>query len=124
MTREITIEQFRNRIKKLPSDEPIVQPGIWYKTQKEHWLGWLKEYHGSGAYNRKVDKERDARYAYNHIVNYKMLLWIIDASGVDLKIVKMAKSVIDTNRTMQENAKIVRKLVSWEILAKVLWKDV
>ena len=23
--------------------------GVWYKSQKEHWLGWLSEYDGPGA---------------------------------------------------------------------------
>ncbi|MBR0405923.1 MAG: hypothetical protein IJI68_12125, partial [Eggerthellaceae bacterium] len=22
--------------------------GVWYRSQKEHWLGWLSEYDGPG----------------------------------------------------------------------------
>ncbi len=123
MSKEVTIEQFRNAIKKLPSDEPKIQPGIWYKTQKEHWLGWLKEYRGPGAYWRKGGKNREAKFAYNHVVNHNMLTWIIDAAGVDPKLVKKAKSVIDEKKTMQANAGAVRKIVPWEVLAAALWKD-
>ena len=25
---------------------------VWYKTQHEHWLGWLSNYNGPGANNR------------------------------------------------------------------------
>jgi hypothetical protein len=122
MTREITIEQLRNAIKKLPSDEPKDQPGIWYKTQKEHWLGWLKEYRGSGAYGRKGGNNQEARFAYNHIVEYHMLTWIIDAAGVEPKLVKKAKLVIDDNKTMQANAGAVRKIVPWEMVEDAIWK--
>lgn len=123
MTQEITIEQFRNTIKRLPSDRPKIQPGMWYKTQKEHWLGWLKEYRGPGAYDRKGGKNREAKFAYNHIVNYQMLIWIIDAAGVDSNLVKKAKSVIDNKKTMQANAAAIRKIVPWEILADALWRN-
>ena len=121
MTKEITIEQFRNTINRLPSDKPKVRPGIWYKTQKEHWLGWLKYYRGPGAYGRKGGKKREAKFAYNHVVNYQMLTWIIDAAGVDPKLVKKAKSIIDDKKTLQANAGAVRKIVPWEMLADALW---
>jgi hypothetical protein len=26
----------------------------WYRTQKEHWLGWLREYNGPGYYSRQT----------------------------------------------------------------------
>ena len=124
MKKEITIEKFRNAIKKLPSDPPRNRPGAWYKTQKEHWLGWLKEYRGPGAYDRKGGTNQEAKFAYNHIVNYHMLIWIIDAAGTDPKLVKKAKSVIDDKKTMHSNAAAVRKVVPWEVLANALWKNV
>jgi hypothetical protein len=43
MGREITVVQFIQAIKCLPSDKPITDPRKWYKTQKEHWIGWLSE---------------------------------------------------------------------------------
>ena len=77
----ISIAQFISAIRRLPPDEPRSQPGVWYRTQKEHWLGWLGEYHGPGAYGRAPSEERDARFVYNHIVCPEMLLWLIEASG-------------------------------------------
>lgn len=29
---------------------------VWYTSQKEHWLGWLSEYDGPGAYDRKTHR--------------------------------------------------------------------
>lgn len=50
----------------------------WYRSQKEHWLGWLAEYDGPGAYARSETK-RDARFVYNHIQCAPMLLWLSEA---------------------------------------------
>lgn len=122
MNKSIGINRFTQAIQRLPSDNPKVTPGKWYKTQKQHWLGWLKEYHGPGAYGRKTSQERDARFAYNHIVEYRMLLWIIEAAGVDPNLVKKAKSVVDDRKPLQANSAAIRKIVPWEILANALWK--
>ena len=94
MNKKVSIKQFFFAIYDLPSDKPKDTPGKWYKTQKEHWLGWLGEYKGPGAYGRKGGKDQGAEYAYNHIVEYRMLLWLIEAAGVESKLVKAAKSVV------------------------------
>jgi len=117
----ISITQFIHAIRKLPSDEPLVDSRVWYKTQKEHWLEWLNGYHGPGGYGRKVDKERDARFAYNHIINFEMLLWIIDAAGVKPNLVKAARRVSVHGSTLQQKSAAIRKLVPWQELANALW---
>ena len=40
--------------------------GAWYTSQKQHWLGWLRDYSGPGAYGRKAKAARGARFVYNH----------------------------------------------------------
>src|SRR5687768_1490863 len=64
----VGIRHFASAIRKLPTDKPVVTPGKWYLTQKEHWLGWLSGYDGPGAYGRKGGPHQDAMFAYNHIV--------------------------------------------------------
>jgi hypothetical protein len=121
MNRTISILKFIRLIQQLPADKPIEDPRVWYKTQKQHWLGWLKEYHTPGAYGRIPDKSRDARYAYNHVVNYKMLLWIIEAAGVKPALVKAAKRASASGSTLPEKSAAIRRLVLWEELAGTLW---
>lgn len=53
----------------------------WYTSQKEHWLGWLAEYHGPGYYGRK-NSDRSAEVIYNHIACPPMALWLAEASGI------------------------------------------
>ena len=72
----ISITQFREAIKHLLEDKPYGNPLVWYHTQKEHWLGWLGGYKGPRAYGRK-HWDRDARFAYNHVVEPLMLLYLV-----------------------------------------------
>jgi hypothetical protein len=123
MNKSISISKFRSLIQQLPSDQPVDNPSVWYKTQKQHWLRWLEYYHTPGAYGRVPDKSRDARYAYNHVVNYKMLLWIIEAAGVKSDLVKAARRASTSGATLQEKSAKIRKLVPWEELAGVLWGE-
>jgi len=37
--------------------------GAWYRSQKQHWLGWLTEYSGPGAYGKQSDKTLSAELA-------------------------------------------------------------
>jgi hypothetical protein len=73
-------------------EQALTKQGAWssekvrYKSQKDHWLGWLSEYDGPGFYGRKTGS-RTAEYAYNHIVCPPMVLWLSEASGVDKSLV-------------------------------------
>src|SRR5688572_5324616 len=86
-----SISAFRSAIRRLKADSPEKVPGIWYLTQKEHWLGWLSEYSGAGAYGR-TGRGYDARYSYNHIVNCEMLEWLARAAGVPVAKFRAAQS--------------------------------
>lgn len=123
MVRTISVRQLRNAIKRLSSDRPKYTLGKWYRTQKEHWLGWLREYDGPGFYGRKSRVKRDARFAYNHIVESKMLLWVIRAGGVPSRRLAEARRAERNARSMQAKSSAVRKAVPWEILAPRLWLD-
>jgi len=121
MSRTVSISKFIRAIRQLPSDEPRVWPRAWYQTQKEHWLGWLGEYHGPGAYGRTTGIKRDAVYAYNHIVNHNMLLWLIKAAGVRSDLVDAAKRAARRGKTMQAKSAAIRRHVGWEVIEARLW---
>lgn len=122
MAQKISIKRFRDTIRRLPSDRAVVRPGIWYSTQKQHWLGWLGEYHGPGYYGRTSTARRDARFAYNHIVEVKMLLYLAKAAGASSRVLAEARAAECRARTLQAKAGAVRKVVPWELIEKALWK--
>ena len=107
-------------IRLLPSDEEIIDPKKWYLTQKQHWIGWLSAYRGPGAYGRKLGTKRDARFAYNHIVEGKMLLWLAEAGGVEPRLVMKAKREAAKGSTLMQKAGAIRRVLAWDIVAAVL----
>ncbi|MCU0880642.1 MAG: hypothetical protein MUF06_22965 [Pirellulaceae bacterium] len=116
-----TVRQLRTVIARLPADRPREYPGKLFKTQKEHWLGWLKYYNTEGAYGRRAGMNRDARYAYNHIVEPKMLLWLIPAAGVKPALVRAARAAAKGPKTMMAQSAAVRRVVPWETVEAALW---
>jgi type I restriction enzyme R subunit len=117
----VSIRQFIAAIERLP--ETKIRPGrskVWYTSQKEHWLGWLQQYDGPGAYGR-TQTGHDAKFAYNHIVNPYMLLWLIEAAGVSDDKVKAAASAAEAGTTLMQKAGSVRKQAPWNEVAKALW---
>jgi hypothetical protein len=110
-------------IKRLPSDAPRIRHGIWYRTQKEHWLGWLSEYDGPGAYGRIVRAGRDARFVYNHIVCPDMLLWLAEAAGVNPQVVEAARNEAIQKVSLQSKSAAIRRHVPWSEIAQALGTD-
>jgi len=86
---------------------------VWYRSQKEHWLGWLSEYDGAGYYGRK-SRGLSAQFAYNHIMCPPMLLWIAEASGISKKKVLTAKqSALSARPTLASQCAAIRKSIPW-----------
>ena len=121
MGKPVSIAKFIRAIRALPSDEPRITRGKRYRTQKQHWLGWLGGYGGPGAHDRKGGENRDAQFAYNHVVEVKMLLWLIEAAGVPTELVKAARRASARGATLQQKSAGVRRHVPWPELEKALW---
>jgi hypothetical protein len=117
----IPIRRLLAVIRKLPPDKPVHNPKKWYLTQHEHWIGWLSEYDGPGAYGRDATITRDARFAYNHIVEPEMLLCLAKAAGVSPAKVATARSAAAHGRTLMQRAGAVRSIISWDLVAGALW---
>jgi hypothetical protein len=95
--------------------------GVWYTSQKEHWLGWLSEYDGPGAYERKTWSGRSAEFVYNHINCPPMLLWLAEAAGVSKRDVLGAKrSALSTRRKRGTHCAVIRKAIPWLMIEERL----
>ncbi|WP_372716697.1 hypothetical protein [Immundisolibacter sp.] len=104
----------------LPADSPVDDPKKWYLTQQEHWMGWLSEYDGPGAYGRQTRVARDAKFAYNHTVEPKMLLYLAGAAGVERELIAAANRAFTQGRTLMQKAGAIRAIVPWETVAVAL----
>lgn len=117
----VTVRTLIAVIRRLPADPEVLDPNKWYRTQKEHWLGWLSQYNTRGAYDRLPGRNRDARYAYNHIVEPRMLLWLADAAGIDRGKLRRAKRAALKESSMPGRSAAIRRLVPWEDVRQALW---
>lgn len=134
-TREGSPAWLRRKIKRLPDAGPITlefeiaiaarkdrRKDPWYSLQKEHWLGWLREYNGPGYYSRK-SWDVDAEQVYNRVVNPAMLVWLAEASGVDGRLLRTAvAAMLDGPPSMAAQSGCFRKHVQWALIAQRLQK--
>jgi hypothetical protein len=91
--------------------------GVWYKSQKEHWLGWLSEYNGAGAYNRKTRHGRSAEFVYNHINCPPMLLWLTEAVGIPrTKVLAAKRSALAARESRGTHCAVIRKHIAWQTI--------
>ena len=125
----MTAGQLAKKLKNFPTDLPISDryqreltaraiwsaEGVWYKSQKEHWLGWLSEYDGPGAYGRKTHRGRSANFIFNHIVCPPMLLWLAEAVGVAKTTLRKAKrAALSGPPQLGSHCAALRRIISWE----------
>lgn len=126
----MTPAQLRRRVRKLNPDTPLhkqleidLSEGVgfgeaWYRSQQEHWDGWLREYDGPGAYGRAAGTRRDARFVYNHVQCAPMLLWLAEAVGVETALIIAASDAV--RAAPERNASqcgALRKVIPWEMIA-------
>lgn len=119
----IPVRKLLAAIRKLPADKSVHTPGKWYLTQHEHWIGWLSEYEGPGADGRDASVKRDAKFAYNHIVEAEMLLYLAAAAGISKRKVSATRKAAAEGRTLMQRARIVREHFPWPVIASALWPD-
>jgi hypothetical protein len=130
----MTPKSLRTKISKLRVAAPITKAyakalmergiwsdeGVWYSSQKEHWMGWLSQYDGPGAYGRKTWGGRSAEYVYNHIGCPPMLLWVAEAAGVSRKALLSAKRSALASRKRISNCAAIREEIPWSFVEERL----
>ncbi len=110
-------------IEELPADEPMElgTPGYnRYTTQQAHWLGWLNPNVDTGSFERRGAEQRDAYFVYNHIIEVKMLLWLIAESGLDETVQAAVRQAADEGKTLAGKSAAVRRVVPWSMLEAAL----
>ncbi len=99
---------------------PRRQRGVWYKSQKEHWIGWLYNYNSPGAYSRKVTSGRDAKFVCNHVAYQGLLIYLADASGVSRQLVQQAKRVDQSDKTTTQTCGRIRRIIPGSLVLAAL----
>jgi hypothetical protein len=94
----------------------------WYKYQGEHWQGWIGGYVGvrgflfsrffGGSYKRK-NRQRSAKFIYNHIMCPPMLIWLAEVTGFESERLKASIDTTFQTEQYQKQCAIIRKEFSW-----------
>lgn len=116
----ISIDDLFTAIDQFPADAPYARRGGWVGSTKEQWLGWLAQYDTPGAYDRK-GTGYDAKFAYNHVQNRQMLLWLLEVAGLDKATLAAARVAAEQGKTAGQSASAVRKHVPWERAVELIW---
>ena len=84
----------------------------WYRSQKQHILGWLKEYGGPGAYQRK-SRGLTAKYFYNHFACAPGLLWLAEALGETPETLELAAQAATQEHHPSAKCAAIRTAIPW-----------
>jgi hypothetical protein len=88
--------------------------GVWYGSQKEHWLGCLAYNDGPGAYGRKTWKGRSAGFVYNHVKCPPMLLWLAEAAGIPKdRLARAKRTALAAAPNLGSHAAALRRVIPW-----------
>ena len=131
----MTPQQLRAKLKHLDAEPPLTVAferelaahtaslrKAWYSHQKEHWLGWLKEYDGPGYYGRN-SWDVTAEKVYNRVNNPAMVLWLGEAAGIPTKQVKQAVSAAKSaGTTFPSQCGAIRREIPWSDIEPLLSK--
>ena len=71
---------------------------------------------GPGAYGRKT-WNRPAKFAYDHVVNPQMLVYLAEAAGVELDLITRAsRAALAGRATMPTMSAAIRRVIPWELV--------
>lgn len=128
----MTIAQLRQHVARFSPDGPQTEAlqhavrarfkkrDVWYRTQKEHWTGWLSNYDGPGYYGRQR-WDRDAQFVYNHIQCAPMLLWLAEAAGVpSAKVTAASAAVLAAGPRLSSQVRALRQILPWSLIEATL----
>lgn len=88
---------------------------VWYRHQKEHWLGWLENYRRRGRHGR------DAAYVYDHIQCAPMVLWLCEATRLPTaRLERASKAVIAAGRNGASQCAALRRILPWDDVHEAL----
>ncbi|MGJ5088591.1 hypothetical protein ACQR06_23935 [Bradyrhizobium sp. HKCCYLRH1065] len=101
------------------SDElPLPTGHVNFRSQ---WLAWLSEYLTPGYYDRNNAVD-DAKWAYNHLGNGKMIVWLNEAAGEDSRIIRATIVAMEEREPPQTRASYARRVLPWESAAGLLFR--
>jgi hypothetical protein len=122
MNDSLDIRDLLVAISRMPEDRRV-RSSNWYESQKEHWIGWLLDYEGPGAYRRKNHGVSDARSVYNRLACPAMLLYLATGSGVSSRTLSAARAAERrAGPSKMSKCSAIRSQIPWAVVREALRK--
>ena len=126
MVRDWSGPEFAKLMELLPEAVHIADwqggEGVWWRSEKEHLIGFFSEMDGVGAYGRA--KAQTAKGGYNQFKDWHGLVWLITALGIDPRRVSNAVynalDAEEAGKSLQTCAAAIRKEVPWDEVANLM----
>ena len=126
-TANLPVTDLRDLILSLPVRQAVTDDhqgldyrSVWYSSQREHIAGWLDEYDGRGAYNRK-NPSTSSKAFYGRFKCAPGLLWLAEALGEDQDTCRRAIAAADeAGPNPASECGAFRKVVPWSRIIELL----
>ena len=97
----------------------------WYRSQREHWLGWLAAKEHEQRTLGKDPASVTAGLRWRYLNCGPMMLWLAEATGVDQTLLESAtRAVIVAAKAVKtdhpSHGKAVRTVISWNPIEPAL----
>ncbi|WP_170339676.1 hypothetical protein [Ruegeria arenilitoris] len=95
----------------------------WYANQKEHWIGWLADYEGPGAYVKVPNGNVAAENVYRRMVCTPAIFWLVVQSasiGRTATQALVTSILADPNAAMARHSAWIRRTVPWDSVQSAL----
>lgn len=102
-------------LRQLPDRAPIADalPGGDVPL-KYRWLDWVSNY------DRGRQKNTSARTIYNRVQQPRWIVWLAEASGINARLIRKATNRVAGHVHRQTQAKEVRRILPWPLVARHL----
>jgi hypothetical protein len=128
---KMTPRELGERIKHLPSKAPLAESlrrtmsgdeeaDLGSEMRKNQFVNWLAGYDGPGYYGR-LNWNRSAEFAYNHMHSASALMWLAEAAGVPrFALEKAMAEVLGAEPNMPSQAAALRRVLPWALVEALL----
>lgn len=97
----------------------------WYRSQKDHWLGWILVQECKAIEKGKEPQETDAEGVWKRLKCSPMMFWLAEASGVSSEFLDLAeRNAVEASRINPKDGlphgDMIRGAIIWHQLVEVI----
>ncbi|AML52827.1 hypothetical protein [Falsihalocynthiibacter arcticus] len=99
--------------------------GKWYRSQREHWLGWMF-FQDAKALEKGIDPAGlPAKHVWNRLKCSPMMFWLAEVSGVSPSLLEAAenaaiRATLINPKDGNPHGRLMREVLPWDVIEEAL----